>query len=46
MIADLESMKAAGLGNLVFLEVSVGVPPGPVKFMSEPWQDLFTQAVH
>jgi hypothetical protein len=27
MIADLESMKQAGLGNLVFLEVNVGVPP-------------------
>jgi hypothetical protein len=46
MTADLESMKAAGLGNLVFLEVDVGVPRGPVKFMSEPWQDLFAQAVH
>ena len=28
MVADLESMKAAGLGNLVFLEVDVGVPRG------------------
>lgn len=45
MTADLESMKAAGLGNLVFLEVDVGVPRGPVKFMSEPWQELFAQAV-
>ncbi|MEY3896322.1 MAG: hypothetical protein RLZZ214_1842 [Verrucomicrobiota bacterium] len=46
MTADLESMKQAGLGNLVFLEVNVGVPQGPVKFMSEPWQDLFARAVH
>lgn len=46
MTADLESMKKAGLGNLVFLEVNVGVPPGPVKFMSGPWQDLFAKAVH
>ena len=45
MTADLESMKAAGLGNLVFLEVDIGVPGGPVKFMSEPWQELFVQAV-
>ena len=30
MTADLESMKAAGIGNLVFLEVDVGVPRGPV----------------
>ena len=27
MTADLESMKAAGLGNLVFLEVDIGEPP-------------------
>jgi hypothetical protein len=45
MTADLESMKAAGLGNLVFLEVDIGLPRGPVKFMSEPWQERFVQAV-
>ena len=28
MTADLESMKAAGLGNLVFLEVDIEEPPG------------------
>ena len=46
MTNDLESMKEAGLGNLVFLEVDVGVPRGPVKFMSEEWQDMFAHAVH
>ena len=46
MTADLESMKAAGLGNLVFLEVDIGEPPGgPVAFMSPKWQELFVQAV-
>ncbi len=45
MTADLESMKAAGLGNLVFLEVDLGMPKGPVRWMTEPWQDLFVQAV-
>jgi len=45
MVKDLESMKEVGLGNLVFLEVDVGVPRGPVKFMSEEWQDLFANAV-
>jgi hypothetical protein len=45
MTADLESMKNAGLGNLVFLEVDIGMPRGPVKFMSEPWQERFVQAV-
>ena len=46
MTADLESMKAAGLGNLVFLEVDLGIPPvGPVAFMSPKWQELFVQTV-
>jgi len=45
MTADLESMKDVGLGNLVFLEVNVGVPRGPVDFMSDKWQDLFVHAV-
>lgn len=45
MTADLESMKEAGIGNLVFLEVNVGVPRGPVDFLSEEWQDLFAHAV-
>jgi hypothetical protein len=46
MVKDLESMKEVGLGNLVFLEVNIGVPRGPVDFMSDPWQELFANAVH
>ena len=42
---DLESMKQAGIGNLIFLEVNVGVPRGPVDFLSEEWQGLFAHAV-
>jgi hypothetical protein len=46
MTADLESMKAAGLGNLVFLEVDIDEPPGgPVAFMSPKWQELFVHSV-
>ena len=45
MTADMESMKAAGIGNLVFLEVDIGTPVGPVAFMSPKWQELFVQAV-
>ncbi|MCC8426184.1 glycosyl hydrolase [Mucilaginibacter sp. UR6-11] len=43
--ADLEAMKKAGIGNLVFLEVNVGVPRGPVDFLSPQWLDLFKHAV-
>ncbi len=45
MTADLEAMQQAGIGNLIFLEVNVGVPRGPVEFMSPPWQALFKHAV-
>ncbi len=44
MTADLESMREAGIGNLIFLEVNVGVPRGPVDFMSERWKQLFVHA--
>ncbi len=44
MTADLEAMKKAGLGGGIFLEVNLGIPRGPVKFMSQPWQDLLKHA--
>ena len=30
--ANLESMKQAGIGNLISLEVNVGIPRGRVDF--------------
>ncbi|MFV0269542.1 MAG: glycosyl hydrolase, partial [Draconibacterium sp.] len=45
MTQDLESMKKAGISNLIFLEVGIGVPRGPVDFMGEEWQDLFVHGV-
>ncbi len=45
MTADLESMKKAGIGNVLFLEVNVGVPRGPVDFLSDEWQELYKHAV-
>lgn len=45
MTKDLESMKEAGIGNVLFLEVNVGVPRGKVDFLSEEWQSLFVHAV-
>jgi len=43
--ADLEAMKRAGIGGAIFMEVDVGIPRGPVRFMSEPWRELFRHAV-
>ena len=45
MTKDLESMKKVGISNLIFLEVGIGVPRGPVDFMSDEWQDLYVHAV-
>jgi hypothetical protein len=45
MTKDLESMKKAGIGNVLFIEVNVGVPRGPVNFLSDEWMALFKHAV-
>jgi len=45
MVADLHAMKDAGIGSVLFLEVNIGVPAGPVAFMSEAWQDNIVHAV-
>lgn len=39
--ADLEAMQRVGIGGLLMMEVDVGIPRGPVKFMSPEWRDLF-----
>jgi hypothetical protein len=44
MTKDLESMKKAGIGNLIFLEVNVGIPRGKIDFLSEEWILLFAHA--
>ena len=43
--ADLEAMKRAGIGGAIILEVGIGIPRGPVEFMSQPWRDLLRHAV-
>jgi hypothetical protein len=45
MTRDLESMKEVGLNHVIFLEVGIGVPRGPIDFMSEEWQEHFVHAV-
>jgi hypothetical protein len=43
--ADLEAMSRAGIGGMIIMEVDVGIPRGPVQFMSEQWRALFRHAV-
>ena len=46
MRADLEAMKKAGIGGALYLEVTaMGLPKGPVQFMSPQWQDLVVEAM-
>ncbi len=44
MTADLEAMKAAGIGGALYMEVDVGVKRGPVEFMGAEWQELLGHA--
>ena len=44
--ADLESMKEAGIGGVIIMEVSVGIPRGPIGFMSTEWRALFKHVVN
>ncbi|MEA3223282.1 MAG: glycosyl hydrolase [Thermodesulfobacteriota bacterium] len=39
-------MRDAGIGGMIMLEVNVGVPRGPVEYMSQEWRDLFKHAVN
>jgi hypothetical protein len=43
--ADIEAMQKAGIGGVMIMEVNVGVPQGPVKFMSTEWRGLFKHVV-
>jgi hypothetical protein len=43
--ADFEALKKAGIGGVIMMEVDVGIPRGPVKFMSPEWRALFKHAV-
>jgi hypothetical protein len=45
MTAELENMKEVGINKVLFLEVDLGIPKGPVQWMSEPWQNTFVQMV-
>ena len=45
LTADLEAMQRAGIGGVIIMEVDVGIPKGPVKFMSAEWRQLFKHVV-
>jgi len=44
MTADLEAMRRAGIGGGIFLEVNIGIPKGPVRYMSPEWLKMIGHA--
>jgi hypothetical protein len=43
--ADLEAMERVGIGGVIMMEVDRGTPPGPVRFGSPEWREMFKFAV-
>jgi hypothetical protein len=43
--ADLEAMQRVGIGGAQIFNASEGIPPGPVKFNSPEWHEMFAFAV-
>lgn len=42
---DVEAMRDAGIGYVVFLEVNIGIPRGKVELMSDEWIAMFRHIV-
>ena len=43
--ADLEAMRRAGIGGLLFMDGAMGNPVGPHRFMSDSWRAMFRHMV-
>lgn len=43
---DLEAMQRVGIGGVEIFNVGVGLPAGPVPFMSDQWRQMVQHAVH
>jgi len=44
MTADLEAMRRAGIGGVLYMEVDQGAPKGPADFAGPLWRELFHHA--
>lgn len=43
--ADLENMKAIGMGGVQVLDVEIYMPPGPVRYGSDAWHEHIQYAI-
>ncbi|OOQ58780.1 glycosyl hydrolase [Mucilaginibacter pedocola] len=41
---DLDAMKKAGIGSVLFLEVNVGVPQGKIELLTPQWLSIMSYA--
>src|SRR5438552_1321007 len=39
--ADLEAMERVGIGGVLLMDISQDIPPGPVRFGSPQWRQMF-----
>src|SRR5262245_19886819 len=39
--ADLEAMQRVGIGGALLMDVSQEIPPGPVRFGTAEWREMF-----
>src|SRR5438045_1794343 len=42
--ADLEAMQRVGLGGALLMDVTQEIPPGPIRFGSPQWFEMFDHA--
>jgi len=42
---DLEAMARVGIGGVEIFNVGCGLPPGPVRFLSDDWRQLIQHAI-
>jgi len=42
---DLEALKKAGIGGVLIMSIAAGVEPGPVRFLTAEWRDIFRHMV-
>jgi hypothetical protein len=43
--ADLEAMKRAGIGGVLYMEADQGAPQGPARFAGPLWRNLFKHII-
>ena len=43
--ADLEAMQRVGIGGVLLMDITQNIPPGPVRFGSREWHEMFRHTV-